>query len=121
MDQLLGEAAHPAKRSMVPMQTRVPSIHASIASRVAAILLTTFPLAAFTLTLERQDQAAFESLRTYEELRAYVAYDVLGSYWACFGIIVCAGFGYVAMVEGIAFLLRAAFSRNRRSADQPSH
>ena len=98
------------------MQTRVQSILASIASRVAAILLTAFPLAALGLAIEHGDQAAFENLRTYEELHAYVAYDVLDTYWACFGIVICVGFGYVAMVEGIAFLLRAAFSRNRRSA-----
>ena len=106
---------------MIAMQTRVQSIQASIASRVAAILLTAFPLAALGLAFEHQDLTAYENLRTYEELRAYVAQDVLDSYWASFALVLCMCFGYVAMVEGVAFLLRAAFFRNRRPADQPRH
>ncbi len=94
------------------------TIRAFIASRVVAILLTAFPLAAIGLAFERQDQHALDSFRTYEELRAYLASYSLGNYWACFGLVIFVGFGYVALIEGIAFVLRLAFRALRRPGDQ---
>ena len=86
-----------------------------ILSRVGALILTAFPLAAIGLALERQDQGALRQLRTYEELRAHVEASLLASYWAWFGIVLLMGFGYVALVEGVAFMLRLPFNARSNS------
>ena len=70
------------------------TIRANIASRVVAIVLTAFPLAAIGLAFERQDQHALDSFRTYEDLRAYLESYALGNYWACLGVVIFVGFGY---------------------------
>ena len=86
----------------------------SIASRVVALILTAFPFAAALLAIFHQERAALEKLTTYEELRGYTESDLISSYWICFAVVLIAGFGYIALVEGVAFLLRVPFHREKR-------
>jgi hypothetical protein len=62
---------------------------------------------------ERQDVDALEKLMTYDELRAYVSAFQVGGYWAWFGIATILGFGYLALVEGLAYALRLLVRRAR--------
>ena len=85
-----------------------------IASRVLAIILTAFPLAALGFEFDRQERGLLAAFSTYEELRAYVESDLLSSYWACFGLVLLSGFAYVSVIEGIALVLRLGMARARR-------
>ena len=110
----------PARRLRLKAVMRPDTIQAHIASRVAAIIITAFPLAALLYVTDVQDQDALQNLRTYEELRVHVESYLIGSYWACFAIVIMTGFAYVALIEGVAFLLRAfrplMASRDQRAA-----
>lgn len=86
----------------------------AIASRVVAVILTAFPFAAALLAIFRQELAVLEKLTTYEELRAYTEWSLTSSYWLCFAVVLIVGFGYIALVEGVAFLLRVPFRREKR-------
>ena len=79
------------------------NIQAAIVSRVIAMVLTAFPLAAMGLEFDRQDQLVLKDLRTYEELRVYVESSLIGNFWAAFGIVLVVGFGYIALVEELAY------------------
>ena len=102
------------------MRPDPPTLQAHIASRILAILVTAFPLAAVGLAFERQDKRAVEEFRTYAELRVYIESFALNSYWACFGLVMLMGFAYVAMIEGVAFLLRLVLRAAKREKEQPA-
>ncbi len=97
-------------------QTRALSMQAQIASRVVAIILTAFPLAGVGLAFDQQERDLLAAFPTYEELRAYVESYLLSSYWACFGLVLVAGFAYLSLIEGIALLLRLGLARARRQS-----
>ncbi len=99
---------------MVLMREDGASVHAGIISRIAAILLTAFSLAAVGTAVDKEDRHALDTYHTVEELRAYVESFLIESYWAWFGIAIVVGFGYVALVEGTAFVLRVVWRRVNR-------
>ena len=91
-----------------------------ITSRVLVIVLTAFPLAALGLEFDRLDRTALAAFSTYEEVRAHVESGLLSSYWACFGAVLLGGFAYLAMIEGVAFLLRLVLRIAKREQEQPA-
>ncbi len=91
-----------------------------IASRVLAIILTAFPLAALGYEFDRQERDSLAAFSTYEEVRAYIESGLLSSYWACFGAVLLGGFAYLAMIEGVAFLLRLGLRIAKREQEQPA-
>ncbi len=102
------------------MGSELQNIQTHIASRVGAIVLAAIPLAGLALAFERQDRHALEEYNTYPELRAHLESGLLDSYWAGFGLVILAGFAYVALIECVAFVLRLAFRRAKGRVDQPA-
>ena len=93
------------------MREKSDSIQSAIVSRVLALVLTAFPLAAVGSGIDRADRLAIQNYSTHEELRAYVEANFFGGFWVAFGIVLLVGFGYVALVEGVALVLRVAWRR----------
>jgi hypothetical protein len=95
------------------MRKRTHDISWQIGSRVVVIVLLTLPLAAAALQFDRQERQMIDSL-DYDALVTYLKSNLMANYWACFGLLLVVGFGYVAAVEGISFVARIAASRIRK-------
>ena len=80
-------------------------------SRVLAVIITAFLFAAVGLDFDKSEREAIYAFSTLDDLRAHNESSLLQSYWACFGMVLLVGFGYIAMVEALAFLLRLATSQ----------
>ncbi len=80
-------------------------------SRVLAVIITAFLLAAAGLDFDKSERETIYAFSTLDDLRAHAESSLLESYWACFGVVLLVGFGYIAMVEALAFLLRLATSQ----------
>ena len=60
-----------------------------ILSRILAIIIATFPLAAVGFVFDKIERETIHQFSTLDDLRAYAESMLLESYWVCFGIRAC--------------------------------
>ena len=88
---------------------------AHFASRGIAVVIIAIVLAFICMRFERQERAHLQTLQTRDEVVDHVQSYRVGSYVAALALLTGIGLGFVAVVEAIAYGIRAVWPSEKRA------